>query len=180
LAGASAGKKYMKDNWRYTARSVTKYNPIYRDENGKYLREEWLGFFQIGKKIGDQVLTFEIYSETESKYIESAILFFKFHNCDKVVIKNVEKNGFGNFQESDKDELLNYYDQIYEGMVLNPEQLNYILKLVLREFLWGEFFCVDSNEIALRFGYDFYMHFNSNKDMGELFKKIKKIGLFVN
>ena len=34
---------------------ITKYNPIYRDDEGKYLIDEWTSYTDIGKKIGDKL-----------------------------------------------------------------------------------------------------------------------------
>ena len=36
------------------------------------------------------------------------------------------------------------------------------------------------NEIALRFGYDFYMYFNSNQNLEALFIKVEDSGLYKN
>ena len=49
----------MNDKWRYTTTSITKYNPIFRDENGIFKKIEWIGFFQIGQLFDGVKLTFE-------------------------------------------------------------------------------------------------------------------------
>ncbi|HYE53353.1 MAG TPA: hypothetical protein VD996_00865 [Chitinophagaceae bacterium] len=169
----------MNDHWRYTAKSVTKYNPALRDENGYYKKNEWTGFFQIGQMFDGEIFTIESYLETEKKYIEAAIYFFEFHNCDKIILKGVEKYSLAEYNHADLDELSLLYNRIAEGDIISIKDLATILKLILRELMWAELFCSTSNDVALHFGYDFYMYFSSDQDMNPLFERIKEIGLFV-
>jgi len=170
---------FMNDEWRFTAKSVTKYNPIYRDEEGYYTKEEWIGFFQLGKNINGELLTFDLYLETESKYITAAKWFFQFHGCSHIIIKNVEKNDFSDYQQSDKEHLLEVYNLIKEGFSLSIDDLDNVIKLILRELAWAELICSQDESIAVRFGYDFYMYFNSNRDLNTLIERINKLGLYV-
>jgi hypothetical protein len=170
----------MNDNWRYTAHSITKYNPIHRDAKGHYTKNEWIGFFQIGQIINGKLLTFEEYSEFENKYIEAAYNFFRFHSCDKILLKNLEKHDISTYNLKDKDQLFLLYDKITDDQIIEIENLGLLVRLILRELAWAELFCSDTPHIALRFGYDFYMYFNSNRDMTELFAKVQKLGLYVD
>lgn len=170
----------MIDNWRYTARSVTKYNPTYRDTNGHYTKNEWVGFFQVGKIIDGNPLTLEEYLETENKYIEAAYDFFELHNCDKISLKSLERNDFSSYNLEDKDQLVQIYNRISNNPMIPIEDLGLLVKLILRELVWCELFCPGTSDIAVRFGYDFYMYFNSNRDMTDLFKKIQKLGLYID
>ncbi len=166
--------------WRYSATSVTKYNPIYRDVNGVYQRNEWIGFFQIGKDIDGQIFTLEEYECIEEKYLTAAHLFFTFHNCVKFRIENLEKKYIDDYKYPDKAELVALYSKLGSGQIYELDNLKAIVKLILRELIWAELFCEKSDEIALRFGYDFYMYFNSSKDMTSLFSEIESLGLFVD
>lgn len=166
--------------WRYSAFSVTKYNPAYRDVNGVYQKSEWIGFFQVGKNIDGQILTLEEYELTEEKYLTAAYLFFTFHGCVKVRIENLEKNYSDDYKYPDKEALLALYNKLESGQVYELEDIKAIVKLILRELIWAELFCDKSDEITLRFGYDFYMYFNSGKNMTSLFREIESLGLFVD
>ena len=170
----------MNDKWRYTTTSITKYNPIFRDENGIFKKIEWISFFQIGQLFDGVKLTFESYSKTERKYIKAAIYFFDFHKTEIIVIKNLEKNEFSNYEFLDKEELSSTYDKISEGSFVSIEDLKVVVKLILRGFIWAELFDKNFNEITLRFGYDFYMYFNSNQNLEDLFIKVKELGLYTN
>ena len=169
----------MNQEWRYTAKSVTKYNPAYRDHVGIYKKEEWIGFFQLGQNIGGELLTFDNYIEIESKYITAAKWFFQFHNCDYIVIKSIEKKSFSDYEQADKEKLLNTFNLIEEDHVLPVNDIDTVIKLILRELIWAELFCSQDESIAVRFGYDFYMYFNSAKQMDTLIERVAKLGLFV-
>ena len=170
----------MDNNWQFTAVEITKYDPAFRDQNHHYTKNEWIGFFQIGKTFEDGVLTFETYLQTEKKYIQAALLFFEFHDCKNITVRTVEKNEFSDYKYEDREQLFLFYNKITEGCSLPVEEAGSLIKLILRELLWAELFCSDSNDIAIRFGYDFYMTFNSNRrDMDDLYNKIKALGLYI-
>ena len=169
----------MNDQWRYSAVSITKYNPLFRDENGYYKKEDWLGFFQIGKTFNGEKLTFESYLLTESKYLQAAAYFFEYHSCKAMVVKNIEKNDYSDYTYNDREELILIYNKLTEGAVIPLADLPVLIKLILRELIWAEVYCEGSDDIALRFGRDYYMYFNSGKNMSELFRKTEALGLFV-
>src|ERR1700748_3663308 len=98
--------KFMDDHWRFTAVSITKYGPLFRDEKGNYTKNEWLGFFQIGEVLEDGVLTFDKYLEIESKYVAAAEMFFEFHGCNTAVLKTVEKYDYWGYNYKDRKELI--------------------------------------------------------------------------
>lgn len=169
----------MNDEWRLTAKSITKYNPIYRDKDGVYTRNEWIGFFQIGETINGKMLTLEDYLQVEKKYIQSAIAFFQFHGCREIVLKHLEKNGPFHSTLSGDDELLNVYDLLKDRMIVTIEHLDIIIKLILRDYIWAELLSLESDLVAIRFGYDFYMYVNSDKELDTFFNDVHKTGLFV-
>jgi hypothetical protein len=169
----------MLEEWRYNAKSVTKYNPIYRDKNGHYKKEEWIGFFQVDKSVNGEKLSFDSYLEVENRYVEAAKRFFNYHNCKAFSIKGLEKNDFSNYQYADRGSLINVYDSIVGGSILPIKDLEIVIRLILRELIWAELYCQDDESIAIRFGHDFYMYFNSDKNWSDLANKIKEIGLFI-
>lgn len=168
----------MEETWRYTAVSVTKYDPIFRNENGHYTKNEWIGFFQIGKKFDDGELTFESYKRMEEKYIQAAMEFFRFHHCDQIFLKNIEKYDMSGYKYDDKAELSDFIDTISEGETASISAIGLLVKVILRELFWGEIFCISSDSIACRFGHDFYMYFNSDRDLNDLFVRVRQLGLY--
>jgi hypothetical protein len=169
----------MKDEWRLDARSITKYNPVFKDGQGFYKKNEWTGLHQIGQVFDNEQLTFDLYLETEKKYIEASIHFFKFHKTDNIIIRNIEKNDFSEYNFEDKESLLSFYNEIKEGFKISIENLSIVVELCLRNLIWAELFDNKSEETALRFGHDFYMYVNSTRDLNEFFREVEKIGLHV-
>ena len=51
------------DRWILTSFEVMKYNPIFRNVKGEYLKDEWTGYY-IGDKFDGKVLT---YSEADRR-----------------------------------------------------------------------------------------------------------------
>jgi hypothetical protein len=170
----------MDETWRYSAQAVTKYNPIYRDENGHFKKDEWLGFFQVGKIINGQLFSLESYLDVESKYIAAARIFFSFHNCASVLLKNVEKYGTLDYNLADRREMMMVYDKIEDGFVVSLDNLDAVIKLVLRELVWAELFCDFDQSVVVRFGYDFYMYFNSDENWDSIKERITHLGLFID
>jgi len=169
---------FMEDNWKFT-RSITKYDPAYRNEKGYYMKYEWIGFGQIGEMFEGELFTLDSYLQTESKYIKAAYYFFQFHKCESVIIKNLEKRHTDDYFLDDKEQLVAFFNKINEGTEILLNDLSLLIKLILRDMVWAELFCINSDEVALTFGYDFYMYFNSNVDMSDLFVKEGQLGLYV-
>lgn len=65
----------MKYQWR-----ITKYNPIFRNENGHYLLDEWICPSEIGKVLNGDLFTLENYLLIENAYIETIIEFLNEKN----------------------------------------------------------------------------------------------------
>jgi hypothetical protein len=168
----------MENNWKFT-RSITKYNPAYRNEQGHYMKYEWIGFGQIGDTFDGELFTLDSYLQTESKYIKAAYWFFQFHKCEGITIKNLEKRHFDDYFLEDKEQLVSFFNKIEEGITITLDDLSLLIKLILRDIAWSELFCNNSEEVALTFGYDFYMYFNSNQDMSDLLKKVEQLELYV-
>lgn len=160
-------------------RSITKYDPQFRDKDGNYKNKEWISFYEVGSPIEGEVLTLDNYLKIENKYIDAAISFFEFHNCKEITIKNIEKYNFDGYFLEDMKELVTFFDAATEGIVVSIQGLRTYIILVLREIFWGQFFCIESEDVELKFGYDYYMYFKSNRNMDTLFEQIKKSGLFV-
>ena len=70
---------------------ITKYNPQYRNKNGKYLEEEWTSYSDISKCFSDQLLTFEEYISVENKYIQAVLELATSKNISKFKLVELEK-----------------------------------------------------------------------------------------
>ncbi|MDB5203566.1 MAG: hypothetical protein JWQ27_2975 [Ferruginibacter sp.] len=167
----------MQENWRYTAKSITKYDPAFRNDKGVYLRSEWTSYKDIGERFNQVLFTKDDYIKTEQHYIEAVKLFFEFHSCEYFGLENLEIYNAKALENIDEIKLHLHVNQIN---VFKIKDIPQIVQLILREVIWGELISRFDNEIAVRFGYDFYMYFNSDRDISSLLEKIKQIGLYID
>ncbi len=63
-------KKYKK----HIKIPITKYNPIYRNELGHYLKDEWTSISDIGTIYNGIEFTFDEYVKVENLYVKSNFL----------------------------------------------------------------------------------------------------------
>lgn len=182
IIALATNQEYMNQDWEYSAKSVTKYNPVFRNEEGHYKKEEWIGFFQVGKIIDGELLIYDEYVKAEDGYVLAAKFFLTFNNCSGIKIRNLEKPEIDDFSvhfqngEKEFEETLN---AVKEGSIVPVENIDNVIRLILREVIWAELVCETDDFIAVRFGYDFYMYFNSPQNWKMLIPEIEQIGLFV-
>jgi hypothetical protein len=169
-----------KDRWRLTAFEVMKYNPKFRNTKGHYIKKEWTEF-EIGKSFDGVVLTYQDYKNIEDKYISVIKYIFGYYNCDKIQFVKAKY-----FMEDDElhlildKELETFYKLLINRKTLDIKQTQMAARLILRSALSGMFHCKINKNIAVRFGYDFYMYINvPPNDEKEIKTYIEEnIGLF--
>ena len=163
------------DTWRLNTKSITKYNPQYRDEEGRYLLDEWTSFSDIGKEFNGVIFTEEEYLTTEGNYIKAAIFIFESVSCNVIVIKNIEK-----YSDEIIDEgLQRFYNDLKEDFYLTLDNIGNAITLILRDNLWCELHCLNNPNVVVRFGYDYYMYANGISSDSYVWEQIREIGLFV-
>ena len=167
------------EDWRYTALSITKYNPSFRDERGIYEREEWTSFWDIGKTYNNEIFTLEEYLETEQKHIKAIELIMQLTKCPMLCVQGLEKYQEDNdINIPENKELLPYYKAIKNDYNVTLNDLQYIVKLVLRELCWFEL--RDFNkDLFIRFGYDYELSINTLLEKQKLAPYIHDIGLYI-
>ena len=161
----------MMDQWRYNAIRVTKYNPLFRDESGKYTADDWVSYSDIGREFNGTILTAAAYSRVEQQYIDAVITILRTQELDKVVIKALEKYPGGEL-------VSDLYDQLEDGIFIDLEHIPMLMKLVLRDYIWCELQI--AGDIVIRFGYDFYMYVNGIPKEAGIWQEISSAGLFVD
>lgn len=160
---------------------ITKYNPSNRNENGSYALNEWTSYSDIGKYFENKVFTYNKYLETETKYINAVKSLMQFFDINSVFISDLEKhNELNDFNEKDKI-FYPYYKKLYNSQKINIANIDKLIQLILREYTWCEIH-LESINITVLFGNDYYMYFNINdtNDVSSLLEKIKSDGLFVD
>lgn len=148
----------MNYKWR-----ITKYNPLYRDSNGIYCKNEWTSYSDIGKVFDGIELTSNEYNRYENLYINAIIILMDYNKVDKLCVSQLEK-----------------YDDcndIENGMMLLKEQIKVVVSLILKEKIWcklelyGLFY--------VHFGYDYNMYVGSNYNCYIALDKIMKSNLYI-
>lgn len=155
---------------------MTKYDPAYRDELGRYTKNEWTEFCDIGHSFDGHVLTTEGYLRVEDAYVEAMRLLSERVGAEEFETKNwgiipeqiVEPFRFGGFSSN--------IPCIGLGEPVRLENLADVGRLLLR----GGFWCILKHpHLEFHFGYDYYMRVWSDLDLGDAFRCIEQKGLFV-
>jgi hypothetical protein len=162
---------------------IIKYNPIYRDESGCYIKNEWTGYSDIGKKYDGKVLTRKDYEKSESLYIEAVFLAMSYFGSYRVKINHTYK--LNNRQKAKlygDSELFKELTEFASGdLISDKRKIIALLKLKLREYIGELELIIESkSRTEILFGFDYYMYIKTNKNVMPLLKQISDIGLFVN
>ncbi|AZQ57274.1 hypothetical protein EJ994_17340 [Maribacter sp. MJ134] len=137
---------------------ISKYDPAFKTEEGKYLKDDWTSISDIGKIYDGKLLTVDDYLDVEAKYI----------NVIKKILDETESSylrvvGLEKFDDSlnkiDNVPYDNKSDEIYksleEGKVLNLNDAIILTKLILRENVW----CYLTNKyVTIQIGNDYYLN----------------------
>ena len=153
------------NSWR-----ISKYNPLYRDNSGKYLKEEWTSVFDVDED------KFTEYLEIESKYINSILLIMKCSDVNFLIIEGLEKQSDTELENNFSEKTLELFHSIKEGFSITYNDIIHFCPLVLREVVWCK---LVNPKMFVHFGYDYYMYIGNVKSCIEDIEEIKKMGLFV-
>ncbi len=162
------------ERWILKAFEVMKYDPKFRDSEGNYTKEEWTTFDDIGKQIDNTKLSFNDYKLVEDRYIQAVEILFNYYDCNKIqFVKErffLDADDIGEVMDK---ELELFYFKLQKRRTLSLEETLNAVKLILRGAVTGMFYAKRQKQIAVRFGYDFYMYFNA-PDAEDIRKKIEK------
>ena len=160
------------DRWRYKAVSVTAYNPVYDDIRKRPI----ISFGDV-----DKTMTLDEYLKIENAYIDAVKIIMKLSKCEWLKIRYLERH----YDLEDKEvndvskELYNQLISIENDQVVTLDNLEFIMRFILRNFIWCNLVNL-SKRLYIRFGFDYYMYFNT-KLKQEIYKEsIEKLGLFVD
>lgn len=163
---------------------ITKYNPVFRTQEGCYQRNEWTSSSEIGKHFGGIRLTLDQYLEVEACYLKVIKGILDLFDIKRLKVANLEL-----YDESDElirslprkpskktlDDLvkgtheklkaptLAMLDQlvIKNGTIVDSINLDEFIKLALREILVFQLKGEDNSYI--HFGYDYYVYMGIDK-----------------
>ncbi|ETP69938.1 hypothetical protein G159_04350 [Planococcus glaciei CHR43] len=146
---------------------VTKYNPQNRDEKGHYtLVDEWISISDVGKTYHGQIFTMEQYLATEEKYIQAVEVLMQKTSVNHLKLLDLENHSH--------ETALN----LSEGKTIPISLIRELVKMILREVVWGRL--VAENQFEIHFGWDYYMYFVGESLTDDIIEELRKIdGLYV-
>jgi hypothetical protein len=155
---------------------TTKYDPMLRDSNGHYVKDEWTSYSDVGRIYNNTVFTLEAYLETEKIYSKAINSFMDCLNVTHLRIRSLEKNTFPSNLSIYSIETINVVTSLQEGMYLDKNTILFIVPLILREIIWCK---LESETMYIHFGYDYYMYIGSKDACLKAIDVIQYQGLFV-
>lgn len=164
---------------------ISKYNPLFRATNGRYLKEDWISISDIGKTFDGTQLTIESYKAIEDGYVNALHLIIGYMNIPFLSIKNFSKNSsIDVLQDLIKkypglytEKILDTYHDSKELDNLEKDVLDSYSRLLLRENIWSEVFYQEKVKVFIK--YDYLMGIHSNQSLEKIIPDIEKLGLFV-
>jgi hypothetical protein len=161
----------MNDKWRYSAVSVTAYSPVYEDIRERPI----ISFGDVGKS-----MTLNEYFVIENAYIEAVKIIMRLNNCTELKIRYLEQ--YKNYSQEEVNKwhgnLHDTYLSITDNKIVILGDLEPTLRLILRNFMWCDLVNL-SKRLYVRFGYDYYMYFNTKIKVDVYKDEIEKLGLYV-
>jgi len=164
---------------------ISKYDPLFRAANGRYLKEDWISISDIGKTFDGKQLTIESYKAIEDGYVNAIYLIIGYMNIPFLSIKNLSKNSSIDVLQ----DLIRKYPELYNEKILdiyhNSKELDNLKKgvldsycrLLLRENIWSEVFYQEKFKVFIK--YDYLMGIHSNQSLEKIIPDIEKLGLFI-
>ena len=155
---------------------ITKYNPEFRDKNGRYTQEDWTSISDIGRVFNGETLTKEEYLRIENGYISAIKLTMEENNISTLMINCLEKYydvSDETYFSPDEKELL---AEIKDNMNVSKDKIENLIRMTLRELLWCK---LKSERVEIEFGYDYYMYIKCDQIKDSTVEFLLSKGIFV-
>ena len=145
-----------------TELQISKYDPKYRDSQGRYLRDEWTSVYDVGKTFQEKILTEDEYRTVETEYVAAVSEFLKLTQTDSLRVTDFEDHAYDleDLPNSMVEEARDWLRGIKDGVLLSGKKIEECIRLNLREVIWCRLFSPDGNTYV-HFGDDYYMFVGS-------------------
>jgi hypothetical protein len=156
------------NSWR-----VTKYDPRLRDAEGRYTRDEWTSYAQVGRVFGGKRLTLSAYEAVEVAYVSAV--------SDFAVASGVRSLRATGVECASKRAPKGLPFRVVAGADSKPfgvESLGAVARACLREEFWCRVVGVNEPFFA-HFGWDYYLYLGSSLPCKEAIERARQRGLFV-
>lgn len=140
------------------------------------MADEWTSVNDIGNIYSSKELTLADYVLVEEKYVDAIKTILTEVKIDKLKIQEFEKYEYSRIVNGNSDYLKNMYDSLAEGMMIEKQNLPFVVKLILREIVCAK---LVNPSLEIHFGYDYYMYVCSEYSLSLVIEQIIENGLFV-
>ena len=165
---------------------ISKYNPLLRDERGRFIGEDWTSFSDIGKKYNGKVLTNLQYADVEAKYTNAVTTVLHQNQVTTMIVEKLEKPfsastlekmlGRCNLQLTQSD--AEFVSRIKNGSRLNMAEIKKTVMLVLRDCFWCELLS-ETGEVKIEFGYDYYVYLQGVNIDANTISSFRSKGIYI-
>jgi hypothetical protein len=121
---------------------LSKYDPAFRDAQGRYLRDEWIMASQVGHRFDGVALTEEAYRRVEDNYVAAVEAFLREAGVTALAVRGVENRG---------EVKLDFTD----GTWLDVAGALTVVRDMLRERYWCR---LESEHAFVHAGWDYYLY----------------------
>jgi hypothetical protein len=143
---------------------VTKYDPVFRDSSGRYTREEWTDFSDVGRRIAGRKLTMRQYLAVESSYLTVLAAMLEEAGVTQLRVEALEcaRRGRARWRE---------------GAIVTAARAIDFARGALRNEVWGKL--VAPRRAFVHFGWDLYMYVGLSRPTPGALNLAAQRGMFV-
>lgn len=134
---------------------VSKYDPDFRLPNGAYQRDEWTSVSDVGRVFDGRVVTCSEYLLAEASYVQAVQCFMNQSGQTTLRVAGLEVGDlcFDGLPCGLADETGMRVRAVVDGAQVSGSELDWIVRLALREALWCRLMGDDG--FYVHFGYDY-------------------------
>jgi len=155
---------------------ITKYNPLNRDKNGYYKKDEWTSVSDVGQEYSDEIVTFESYILYENAYIDAVLRIMSQNNVDYFEVQRLQIKFYKDYPDFIEPESKDFFNSLANKMLLSNNDITKIIRFNLREIIWCK---LVNSQMYVHFGYDYYMYIGCKSISESVINAIETDGLFV-
>ncbi|HTK10997.1 MAG TPA: hypothetical protein VL485_27740 [Ktedonobacteraceae bacterium] len=169
---------------------ITKYNPLFRNEKGVFLRDDWTSVADIGKSSQSnhgQPITVEEYLAVEDAYVGAIQAFLEELDLPSLQVSHLEnaqrereiqrmKQEREMYPMLHREEMLSRFLALEDGQFIQRTDLAPLCRLILREYVWCKLKAGSS--LFVHFGRDYYMYIGAAIACTHALAHVRQSGLF--
>jgi len=156
---------------------ISKYRPSLM-KHGRYLREDWISYSNIGEVFDGVALTRDEYLRVEQNYVAAIVTSCEFASVMSLYAHDVERWDIAddNLRRFNLDDVLDGSPPPVEGEELAGARLENVIRRCLREVAWMEFVVPES--LLIHPSHDLRLLLAMDFDPAPIRARVKELGLF--